>query len=167
MIRKFWAAAAAWALAATAYGMDGVALELGSGEEQIKAIRLAATWDWKKRDLGYGWRLAGYWEASIGAWENAEDAAADFALTPVFRLERHLWYLEAAIGVHVLSQHVSASDQFSRNLEFGEHLALGVRFGDGRRYDLGLRLQHISNGGIYASNPGFNFLLLRFQYHLD
>ena len=170
MIRKIAAAALAGSLAAPAHAMDGVALELGYGDDKSKAIRLAGTWSWRTRDLGGGWRLAGYWEASLGAWENAEDSTTAFALTPVFRFEHageRTVYLEAAIGFHLLSQHISASREFATSFQFGEHLGLGLRFGERGRYDLGVRLQHISNGGIYASNPGFNFLLLRFQYFLD
>jgi len=151
--------------------MDGVAVEMGRGDDQTNAIRLAGTWQWRKeRLLDRGWRLSGYWEVSLGAWENSDDSTSDFALTPVFRFEHHgehVVYVEAAIGFHILSQHISASRQFSTNFQFGDHVALGFRFGSHRRYDLGVRLQHISNGSIQEPNPGINFLLLRFQHNLE
>jgi hypothetical protein len=171
MIRKFAAAAAAWMLASAGYCMDGVAVEIGTGDDDTRAIRLAGTWNWRKQwQLGEKWHLAGYWELSLGAWENLDDSTTDFGFTPVFRFEHHdehHVYVEAAIGFHILSQHISAQRQFSTNFQFGDHLAVGARFGSRRRYDLGVRLQHISNGGIQKPNPGINFLLLRFQYNLE
>ena len=41
---------------------------------------------------------------------------------------------------------------------------LCILFGDKQQYDLGVRLQHLSNGGIENPNPGINFLILRFAY---
>jgi lipid A 3-O-deacylase len=41
-----------------------------------------------------------------------------------------------------------------------------MRFGPRDRYDVGLRLQHLSNGGIRKPNPGIDFVQLRLQYHL-
>ncbi|HYL90521.1 MAG TPA: acyloxyacyl hydrolase, partial [Burkholderiales bacterium] len=35
------------------------------------------------------------------------------------------------------------------------------------RYDVSMRLQHLSNAGIKNPNPGVNFLQVRFQYWLD
>ena len=54
---------------------------------------------------------------------------------------------------------------FSSNFQFGDHVAGGVRFGDKGQYDVQLRLQHLSNGGIKHPNPGINFAILGFQYH--
>lgn len=172
MIRKIAATAAAcflFALTPAAYCLDGISLEAGRGNDRTKVLRLAVQWQWREEwPVDARWRLNGYWEVSAGAWENHDDSTADFALTPVFRLERHgrqrVPYVEAAIGFHILSQHISRERQFSTNFQFGDHLAAGIRSG---KYDFGVRLQHISNGGIRHPNPGINFVLLRFQYHLD
>jgi lipid A 3-O-deacylase len=172
MIRKIVATAATcilFAFTPAAYCLDGVSLEAGLGNDRTKVLRLGAQWRWRKeRPLDERWRLSGYWEVSAGAWENDDDSTADFALTPVFRFERHgrqrVPYVEAAIGFHILSRHISRERQFSTNFQFGDHVGAGIRSG---KYDFGLRLQHISNGGIRHPNPGINFVLLRFQYHLD
>ena len=173
MIRKI--AAGAFVLLTftpSAYCVDGVSVEVGRGNDRTNAIRVATQWNWRKQHaLDERWRLHGYWEASAGAWESDDDSSADFALTPVFRFERHgrqrVPYLEAAIGFHILSRHISRERQFSTNFQFGDHIAAGLRFGPRARYDVGVRLQHLSNGGIRHPNPGINFVLLRFQYHLD
>ena len=76
-------------------------------------------------------------------------------------------YIEAAIGFHILSDLQINDDRiFSTKFQFGDHVGIGRRFGPANRYDLSLRLQHLSNGNIRKPNPGINFLQLRFQYHL-
>lgn len=175
MIRKIVLAAAACGLffvSSAALALDGISIEAGRGNDRTDAIRVAAQWDWREeRQVDARWRLNGYWEASAGAWESDDDSASDFAVTPVFRFERHgrerVPYVEAAIGFHIVSKHISLERQFSTNFQFGDHVAAGLRFGPRARYDAGVRFQHISNGGIRHPNPGINFLLLRFRYHLD
>jgi len=75
-------------------------------------------------------------------------------------------YLEAAVGVHLLSESsVSAERRFGTSFQFGSHLGAGVRFGPRRAFDLSYRYQHLSNLGIKHPNQGIDFHLLRFQYH--
>ena len=52
---------------------------------------------------------------------------------------------------------------FSTRFQFGDHLGVGVRRG---QYDIGLRLQHLSNAGLRNPNPGVNFLQLHLAYEL-
>ena len=102
---------------------------------------------------------------------NGEDTIYDVGLTPVFRLEGTApgsAYFEAAIGFHLLSDlQIDHDRPFSTRFQFGDHIGVGRRFGPRERYDLSLRLQHLSNGGIRRPNPGIDFLQLRFQYHLE
>jgi lipid A 3-O-deacylase len=172
MIRKIAVAAGAcalWCVTGTIHAVDSVSLEVGRGNDRTNVVRVATQWRWRKeRPLDERWRLHGYWEASVGAWDSEDHSSADFALTPVFRFERHgrprVPYVEAAIGFHILSRHISRDRLFSTNFQFGDHLGAGIRSDN---YDFGVRVQHISNGGIRHPNPGINFVLLRFQYHLD
>jgi hypothetical protein len=85
----------------------------------------------------------------------------------VFRLQREAIYVEGAIGFHLVSTRISAARVFSTAFQFGDHLGAGMRFGPGRRYDLGMRVQHLSNGGVRSPNPGINFVLVRLQYDLE
>jgi lipid A 3-O-deacylase len=169
MIRKIAAAAAGVALfflaSASCFALDGVALELGRGEESTNLLRVSLTDSWRKRvPLGDTWRLAGYWELTAGVWDNRDDSTAEVALTPVFRVERGRFYLEGAIGFHLVQTHISAERTFSTAFQFGDHLGAGFHFG---RYDLALRVQHLSNGGLRDPNPGINFVLVRLQYALE
>jgi hypothetical protein len=173
MIRKIGAGAAAAALllASPAGAVDGVALELGSGDESSKLMRGSLQWKWQRKWFAdTGWELSGYWDASAGVWA-ADNTLVDLGFTPVFRLQRRDWtgpYLEAAIGFHLLSDlSVTRSRLFGSRFQFGDHLAAGWRFGERGRYDIGLRVQHLSNGGIKQPNPGINFAIVRFAYYFD
>ena len=128
-------------------------------------LRISLTDNWRKRvPLPDVWRLAGYWEFSLAVWDNDDDSTADVGVTPVFRIERGRFYVEGAIGFHLVQTHISHSRVFSTAFQFGDHIAAGFHF---HRYDLSVRLQHLSNGGLADPNPGINFALVRLQYHLE
>jgi hypothetical protein len=173
MIRKIAAVLALAASALPAQAVDGVALELGSGNG-VEVLRAGAQWKWQRRwQPSANWRLGGYWELSAGAWDGGRNTVLDLGVAPVFRLEEtqpsgSAPYFEAAIGLHLLSeQRITADKEFSTSWQFGDHLGAGLRFGARRQYDLGLRLQHLSNASFKRPNPGINLLLLRFAYALD
>jgi lipid A 3-O-deacylase len=113
-------------------------------------------------------------EFQLGQWRGeGKNTITDIALTPVFRyqrsdLSRVAPYVEAAIGFHLISNtRLDADRRFGSAFQFGDHVGAGVRFGDKGRYDLGIRLQHLSNGGIKKPNAGINFALVRFAYNFD
>jgi lipid A 3-O-deacylase len=171
MIRKIGVAAGALALfflAAEVQAVDGIAGEIGYGDDSTRLLRFAIVDTWRKREPPMReWRLAGYWEFSAGVWDNKDESIADVGITPVFRIERSPIYLEAAIGLRLVSTHISAQRTFSTSFQFGDHLGAGFRFGPRERYDLGLRVQHISNGGVSSPNPGINFFIVRLQRDLE
>jgi len=163
------AAAALSCIAAPAWAADGVSVEVGRGDENSELARAALQWKWQKKWFAdTGWEVSGYWEASLGAW-TTDKTLIDFGFTPVFRLQRLDGsgpYVEAAIGFHLLSDlSITRTRLFGSHFQFGDHLGAGWRFGPRGRNDIGLRLQHLSNGGIRRPNPGINFLVLRLAYH--
>ena len=181
MIRKT-AVAAALGLAAisNARAFDGAALDLGVGNEDTELLRAGLQWNWKKRWFTErSWTLGAYWDLQVGRWSGPirpgkpDETVWDIGITPVFRLERAertrvIPYFEAGIGFHMLSDlRVSSGRIFSTHFQYGDHLGVGVRFGDNHRYDGSLRLQHLSNGGLARPNPGINFIQLRLAYHFD
>lgn len=170
MIRKIALAAAIW-IAAPAYAVDGASVELGRGDERSELVRGGLQWKWERSWFAErSWHIGGYWDASVGAW-TTDKTLIDFSLTPVFRVQRRDSsgpYLEAAIGFHLLSDlSVTRTRIFGSHFQFGDHIGAGWRFGERGRYDAGLRLQHLSNGGIRKPNPGINFVLLRLACHFD
>lgn len=172
MIRKIGTVAGAGLLffpGAAAHAVDGIAIQAGHGDDSTALIRVSVTNHWRKRDRQPTdqWRLAGYWEFSAGLWDNTEESVAELAATPVFRFERGTAYLEAAIGFHLVSTHISAHRTFSTAFQFGDHVGAGFRFGPRKRYDIGMRIQHLSNGGVSSPNPGINFFSMRLHYDLQ
>ena len=178
MIRKTLAGAAlALGFVSSAHALDGVSLEAGKGEEDTRLWRVGLQWQWRKRWFGESaWTLGAYWDLQAGRWSGPlkpgepHQEVWDLGITPVFRLERAartalVPYFEAAIGFHLLSDlHISADRNFSTHFQYGDHLGAGVLLGPQQRYDVSIRAQHVSNGGIAHPNPGINFIELRAAY---
>lgn len=163
-MKKIFAALAVF-LSVRAHALDGVFGEFGPGDRGASIIRAGVLWNHELRWLPSGVRL--YWELSIAQWDTQPGSVNEIALTPVFRYSRARRgpYVEAGVGAHILSTtlvHLEAP--FSTHFQFGDHLGAGYRFA---KYDLGVRLQHLSNAGIRNPNPGINFLLIRVARELE
>lgn len=160
-----------------AYAVDGVAIELGTGDEDSARGGLAVQWEWPRELIGLGsWSLGGYWEASASYWDGDEGRSgngtlAEIGVAPVFRIQPRAPigaitpYLEGAIGLHLFSETEFGDRDFDIPFAFGDHLGAGLRFGSSGEFDVSYRFQHLSNASIGDSNPGINFHLLRLGYH--
>ena len=147
--------------------VDGISVESGIGQHSVWMWRVGAQWDWQLQKLEpTHWHI--HWDVAAGQWKSDTGTMHEGSVTPVLR-----WapgdrggYFEGGIGLHLLSDsHVSSDVDFSTRFQFGDHLGAGYRWGDG--YDLSVRLQHISNGGMRNPNPGMNFLAVRLIRWLD
>ena len=137
--------------------------------------RLGAQWELFKWFEGSSWNLVNYLELSAGSWHatdvDGSHDIGDIGLTPVFRLQKagldgFIPYAEVGVGIHGLtSTNITKNRQFSTNFQFGDHVGVGLRFGEKAKYDVGYRYQHLSNAGIDHPNPGINFHQLHLQYH--
>lgn len=118
-----------------------------------------------------------YWEASLGRWvaesgpgQKSSAWVTQIGITPVLRWQpsqQSSWFLEAGIGANaLLPVYRSRDKRFSTAFNFGDHLAIGWRFGQMLEHELALRAQHFSNAGIKHPNPGENFLQLRYSRSL-
>ena len=170
---------ACWASSAAA--VDGVSIEVGnsfsSGSAETDMARIGVQWKWDKQwEISEHWFIGGYWDLALGYWHTSDrlddHEVIDLGITPVFRLQRAtsvsgvIPYAEFAIGAHLLSdKDITDSDRFSTNFQFGDHIGLGLLFGENGRYDLSYRIQHLSNAGIDHPNPGINFHQVRAQFN--
>jgi len=154
--------------------VDGLSLELGSGDD-VHMGRIAVQWDWRSRWLQTtNWHLSGYWDLALGYWDQdgavapgEHSSLADIGLTPVLRWQRNDMtgvYVEAGIGLHLLSHSSIGGRRMSTAFQFGDHIGVGYRFGARQAYDLSYRFQHMSNASIKRPNPGINFNQIRLQY---
>ena len=161
---------------APAMALDGFAVELGRSDDGVNRGRVAFTWDWGRPlfRIASDWHLGGLWEASIGQWHDGDtragqnDNITDIGFTPVFRIQPNSLigpYLEAGIGVHLLSSSQIGDKRMSTMFQFGDHVGIGYRFGAKSAFDVGYRFQHHSNASIKRPNPGINFHQVRLQYH--
>ena len=159
---------------ATSYAIDSGSLEFANGN-RTQIARIGVQWDWQRQ----WWKsdtmqLGGYWDLSAGGWRQNRfhnvigetHDITDIGLTPVFRLQANSktgWYAEGGIGLHYLNgTYDNNGRRLSDDFQFGSHLGAGYVFAN--RVDIGLRIQHISNGGIKKPNDGVNFAVIRASY---
>ena len=167
-------------LVPSARAVDGMSFELGTSDSSNASVdmgRIGIQWNWSKSwAISQNWQIGGFWDLSFGYWSNSSpqkttNGISEIAFTPTFRLQQTNMgpfspYLEGAIGFHLLSDtSVSQERRFSTQFQFGDHIGVGIRFGQKHAMDLGYRYQHLSNAGIKEPNQGINFHQLRFQYH--
>ena len=180
MTRALALAAALMIATPVVHAVDSMSVELGTSDSSnasVDLVRLGIQWNFPKRlDLGPNWHIGGFFDLSLGYWDNdspgrTASSLADVGFTPVFRLQPTnpaglAPYLEAGVGAHVLSKSsVSTERRFGTLFQFGSHLGVGMRFGAKQAFDLGYRYQHLSNASIKDPNQGINFHLVRLQYH--
>jgi len=168
------AAAFVWLASFPVLAMDGIALEAGTtGSGRTDMGRVAVQWNWNRRWLQTeGWHLGGYWDLALGYWNSnagpgQNDSIVDVGVTPVFRFQSNDLtglYFEAGVGFHWLSKTQIGDRRFSTQFQFGDHLGLGYRFGARGAYELGYRVQHLSNANIKKPNDGIDFHQVRLQY---
>ena len=160
--------------AQAAPGIDTVYTEFGDASK-VNMIRAGVTSDWGTRWFqSNGTHVTAYWDASVGAWRGtqarnipgAHQNLMDVGLTPVLRFQRddgRGLYAEGGVGVHLLSKlYNNNDDQLSTAFQFGDHIAVGYVFD--KNWEVALRMQHFSNGGIKEPNSGVNFAEVRLSY---
>lgn len=162
------------ALPCRAIDLDGASLEAGSGRK-IGMLRLGLQSHWDQRWWqSNGTHVGGYWDATIAQWRGTayHDISGQHldvttvGLTPMFRFQADQlkgWYAEGGIGVELLSRlYDNDGHRLSTAFQFNDRIGAGYVFSHG--WDVGLRLEHVSNGGIKKPNKGVNFVVLRVAY---
>ena len=164
-------------LASRGIAVDRVSVDAGTGDGvDIVGIGIGSA-DWKQWSLDNDWALSLYGKGAVALWQGRDHDAenghvVDFGAYPVLHLEPNTTaqispYFEESVGINLLSKtQINDSRQFSTAFQFGEFLGAGVAFGEKRHYELGLRVQHVSNGNIKFPNDGLTYGSLVFQYRL-
>jgi hypothetical protein len=152
--------------------------QAGAVDEHTDGYAVGATWNWRwNRQYRLG-LLTGYTEVTVGRWNTDNPIPhgpswfTQVGVTPVLRLypefagsSGHRWFTELGVGANYITPlYHTESKTFSTEFNFGDHIAFGRVMGLHRQATVALRLQHFSNGGIDAPNPGENFAQLRYAY---
>jgi len=141
-------------------------------DTQTLTVGGAREWNWTT-SLGDG-LLTGQTEISLGRWHTdlngRSRSVTQIGLTPSLRYyfsgQRSGWFLEGGIGVNYLTPKYQRDDKrFSTRWNFGDHVALGRRFGSAAQHEVAFRVQHYSNASVRKPNPGENFLQLRYAWY--
>jgi lipid A 3-O-deacylase len=162
------------AMHSASYAVDSASLEFANGN-RTQMVRVATQWKWARHwNFSNGAHVGGYWDLSLAQWrgnrfQNMPGRKQDITsigITPVFRLQNETlkgFYGEAGIGAHYLSALYNNNDsRLSTRFQFGDHIGVGYVFEN--NLDLGLKIQHFSNGGIKNPNSGVNFAVVRVSY---
>jgi hypothetical protein len=165
-------AAAAWGAGATDLRPDGIALQGSLGTHDTRMAGVAAVWDWEWALLRRKAAISGQTELFVNHWRadapgGGREGYTQLGVLPTLRLHlsqgRSPWFLDVGIGVSWMdSRFATAERRFSTRLNFYDVLGAGYRFGERRQHELGLRVVHVSNGGLKEPNPGQDFLQLRY-----
>jgi lipid A 3-O-deacylase len=159
------------ALPCFAVNVDGGSFEMGGGDE-VRMVRIGVHANSERRWFqSNGTHVGAYWNASLIHWRGdayqgvygQRQDLNGIGLTPVFRFQSDSltgWYAEGGIGVNLLSRlYHNNGDQLSTRFQFNDQLGFGYVFRN--RWDLGVKFEHFSNGGIKKPNSGVNFALVR------
>ena len=154
--------------------LDSASFEYGGGNK-VDMVRAAVQSDWDVRWLpSNGRHLSGYWDANLAYWrgdayrgvKGEHQNIGSVGFTPVFRYQsddKLGWYVEAGIGANLMSQtYNNGGDHLSTAFQFGDHLGIGYVMRN--KWELGLKYQHFSNGGIKSPNSGVEFVVLKVSY---
>ncbi len=171
------AAAVLCATAAAANAADNASLDISPGYgDDVDVLALMVTFDRGAPLVERAtWRLTAQYEFGVTVFHGTRTdiggykTIAGFGAMPVLRAEwpQGRWpvFVEAGIGAMLLTHtKLQLDHQFSTAFQFGEVLGVGTRFGDRSQYELGLRLQHMSNADIKAPNNGLTWGALRFAW---
>jgi lipid A 3-O-deacylase len=114
---------------------------------------------------GLLFRIDGFHGTALGGRDVMAGSTTPFLRYELGRALGVPFYAESGMGVSLLSQtRVDEVRQFSTAFQFNEFVGLGARFGRKGEQQLGVRLQHVSNGGIKRPNDGLTYGMLSFNY---
>lgn len=144
------------------YAQAGVA-------EDARSITVGLSRDWRwQKQYRYG-HVSGQWQSELGRWHSDTETSTQLGVTPAVRWRPNGWsegwFIEGGIGLNVIfPKYDTQAKRFSTTFNFGDHVALGKRFGTDGNHEWSLRAQHFSNARIKRPNPGENFLQIRYTY---
>lgn len=158
-------------LSPLSHAIDSMSVDLGAGAKtQMLRLGLQSNWQSKWFESN-GSALSGYCDVNLATLrgnqyrnvKGAHQSVTELGFTPVFRwgqTNRQGFYLEGGIGVHWLTGlWDNDGNQLSTHFQFGDHVGVGYVFAN--KVDVGVKLQHYSNGGYKKPNTGINYAVAK------
>ena len=153
---------------------DGAALQAGLGKNGTSMAGVALLWDWDFERLRRKAELTAHTELMVNRWRYdaadgvGKDQLTQLVLLPTLRMRlargASPWFIEMGIGASFTDRaYETPRKRFSTRWNFYDVLGVGHTFGADGRHEVGLRLNHVSNGGFRHPNPGENFVQLRYM----
>lgn len=146
--------------------------QAGWAESDVRSYTIGAqhAHAWQRRFLGAS--LRGYTEVTYSKWVAGEPGVANsrsfnqVGIAPVLRIQHPErfpgMFLDLGIGAYLITPIYQHRDKrFGSAYNFGDQIGVGMQLGRGGSYEVSVRVQHFSNGGIKQPNPGENFLQMR------
>jgi lipid A 3-O-deacylase len=176
VIVAFAAAVAATTAQAQWYRPEGVFGTAGyNSGAQVALAGIGASWDITRRskardETGFAGRIDG----QIAHWRGLGTPTDnhylwDFSAIPMLRYTFD-WtaspriYVEGGFGIHFLTHtRINNDRRMGASFQFGEIGGVGVTFGPGNKYELGVFVQHVSNGNTARYNWGLTYPALVFR----
>lgn len=151
-------------------------VQYGQAAHSADSWALGITIPWKDWNYALGSGLVtGYWDIWGGQWsgdyQGRNRATWVIGAKPTLRWRPNQgqspWFIEAGVGVSYAINHRYQTDHkdFSTRYNFASHIGIGYLFGEQRKNEVSLRLEHHSNAGIKRPNPGENFIQIRYARH--
>lgn len=158
-----------------ALAVDAAYVTVG-GDRKIAVYGVGLSWaPWWTLPMDADRILSLSGTAGVAFWDapgSANQSLVAVGAYPVLRLASTsvagvVPYVEASIGVNVLSRTRIEDRRLSTAFQFGEYIGIGAVLGDRRQFDIGVRYQHISNADIKQPNDGLSYPSIVFQYRFD
>lgn len=149
--------------------------QLGTGRHGTQMAGVGLIWDWNFERVRRSAALSAQTEVMISRWRyhaagGGHDELTQLAVVPSLRMRLDRGasptFLEFGIGLSWFDRDFATdARRFSTRWNFYDMVGIGHTYGGAQgQHEVGLRLTHISNGGIRHPNPGQNFLQLRYAY---
>ncbi len=143
----------------------GVGINGSKNDEDFKQYEGFTTWTrpWSRR-RNSGWTIGTYIEANAGVLRGGGTSAFVGSIGPGIYIKGLEDILEIYMGINptIISKHKFGDENLGGPIAFTFHV--GINFIFAKHYNIGYRLQHMSNGGLYEDNPGLNMHMIILGY---
>ena len=150
------ARAADWEMAGVRAGISDNRNDKDFYQLEAFAIR-NLPWSWA---LGAGWSLTAFLEANAGILRSGGSSGFVGSAGPGVYFTGFKDTTRIFMGVNptLISKHRFGNENLGGAVQFTSHI--GIAFSPAGPWSIGYRLQHMSNAGLYSSNPGVNIHML-------